>query len=318
MHQSDKLRVWSFHQSGFSIFSNTRVVKAVFLCQNTRQMGHLINGYDEGIFPTNTPAHILALCCAGLLLMTTTFLTLTLLFASPMGSRRMTLYMIVMVVFSLFYQVIHIIFLYTNAPPFIDWVFGLCGMTLMAIMGLGSTEILAHFVSTSRFWTEQRIWHLRSFLCVLYLVCAGGAYGRVQYISAESPVLLNMWFSMGITVFAGFTSCMDIYISLSVCHMLYTHFLSKNDKVLQERYTKIKHLAITILLTMICDWSGIGLFAIASTRLLLVFSVLLVNLRALSLWLVFYQLKIIVLLKLQRKDPTPVKVEHLSKTEIIT
>jgi hypothetical protein len=168
------------------------------------QMGYQLNGDSFGLATFTKFVDYIALlvyachfiATAGLLYVNVTRAYIA-AFATPIGRYvNSTLFL------SVCWQVILLIYQYTNAPPVIAWLFGFVAALIIGLSAIGQIEILKSFVLKQHFWTVQRLYYLQLAYAVWFFCCLWPAFLLLPTLGGTPPAVYYQAYSIGYVLWA--------------------------------------------------------------------------------------------------------------------
>jgi hypothetical protein len=167
-------------------------------------MGYQLNGDSFGLANFTKPidfiavlvyaCHILATCGLLYVNLTRSYIAA---FSTPIGR-----YVNSTLSLSLCWQIILLVYQYTNAPPIIAWLFGFVAALIIGLSALGLIEILKSFVMKQHFWTVQRLYYFQLAYVLWFFCCLWPSFLLLPTLGGTPPPVYYHAYSIGYVLWA--------------------------------------------------------------------------------------------------------------------
>ncbi|KAI8903996.1 hypothetical protein EDD86DRAFT_260206 [Gorgonomyces haynaldii] len=256
-------------------------------------MGYQMDGTYEGELSLTTTLN-LATCILQFTVMLLSILLIGYFIARrPLGKGLTPNCFLALLFWSLTYQILQAVFLYSPSPPLVDWCYGFTGVTLMWSTVLIQMNVLRAFKAIAPGWTDERITRMQQWWCVVFCVLYGGGLAKLGFIGTQNVPLV--WADYGITLIAALCSIYDAFQSIFVTRLLNNHFSS-----ISGRMPPPYRIWVSVGCMALFDWIGLTLFALGTavnSRATIVLGILVANVHIWFLLDVFFLMRSILIEK---------------------
>jgi hypothetical protein len=185
--------------------------------------------------------------------------------ARRIGNKKFEWMMIVLLIICISHQSILMVFLFTDSPPFLDWINTTLGVYLLMGTGIINCEILYFFSSLSEFWTLVKIRSFELFWILSHCFGYLEGYTQLGFIGRKIPLSIPraiFLYGHGVTLYCVSLSLVYAIKSLYIVRLIYKHLRMTKQETIQRKLPRMRRLAMTIVVGTIFNWIGILLFGI--------------------------------------------------------
>jgi hypothetical protein len=163
-------------------------------------------------------------------------------FGTPIGK-----YVNCILFLSLCWQIILLIYQYTNAPPIIAWLFGFVAAVVMGLSTIGQIEILKSFASPQNFLSERRLFYLQLAFVVWFCICVCPAFLLLPTLGKTPPAIYYQAYSIGYVFWALSNQIAICLCSYRIAHQTKALLQLCRELGFEGQTKRIKRVTIAIL-----------------------------------------------------------------------
>ncbi|KAI8908297.1 hypothetical protein EDD86DRAFT_207264 [Gorgonomyces haynaldii] len=143
----------------------------------------------------------------------------------------------------LVWNIFKLIYVYSDSPPWVSWVYSSLGLISQSLAVLIDGEILKAFCAISKVVTPKMVTRLQYCLLALHVTLAGSAYIRLLYLGTRFPNWLVLWYRYGYALFVILQQLLELWQILMIFWLAVTHQKQRNDIQRMEQLTGVEYVS---------------------------------------------------------------------------